>query len=111
MRHCPAPAVRFDMAREVVVAFVATNEVENKLVDVALVRMADVAPRDVEVALVNERFVPEIAVVEAYGKVLATILVEVKVPEVLKLPTELTLPVFDMEKSVEVAQLAVDEAR
>ena len=65
LRHCPADVERFVMARDVVVALVKRADVENKEVDVAFVMIALVAPREVVVEFVNERLVPDIAVVEA----------------------------------------------
>ena len=78
VRHCPACVVRFEIASDVDVALVERSDVAKSAVDVALVATSEVAKRDVVVALVKERFVPDIAVVEAYGNCDAAIVDEEK---------------------------------
>ena len=50
--------VRFVIASDVVVAFVAARYLEKIFVEVEFVRSADVAPSDVVVPLVNEKLIP-----------------------------------------------------
>ena len=78
VRHCPACVVRFEIASDVEVALVERSDVAKSAVDVAFVATSEVEKSAVDVALVMERFVPDIAVVEAYGNCDAAIVDEEK---------------------------------